>query len=116
MYVCNWTSPRAAACPWPAAPGSPRPWNVPDPGAFSAERLCNHPRVDARQSQKSIPENYRGIDVKSQFLQPLTLSMAPTAEPNCSSKNLGWTVTERYSSQFKNNYFAKIWSGSDEGS
>ena len=49
----------------------------------------SHPRVDARQSHKSNPRIYRGIDVKSQFPLPLTLSMAPTAEPNCSSKNLG---------------------------
>jgi hypothetical protein len=48
-------------------------------------------RVDARQLQKSIPHIYRGIDAKSQFPLPLTLSIAPTAEPNCSSKNLGWT-------------------------
>ena len=31
-----------------------------------------HHRVDARQSQKSIPRIYRGIDVKSRFLLPLT--------------------------------------------
>ena len=31
-----------------------------------------HPRVDARQSQKSIPRFYRGIDLKSQFPLPLT--------------------------------------------
>ena len=31
-----------------------------------------HPRVDARQSQESIPRIYRGIDVKSQFQLPLT--------------------------------------------
>ena len=31
-----------------------------------------HPRVDARQSQKSTPRFYRGIDVKRQLPLPLT--------------------------------------------
>ena len=34
--------------------------------------VSNHPRVDARQSQKSIPRIYRGINVKRQFPLPLT--------------------------------------------
>ena len=34
--------------------------------------LLVHPRLDARQSQNPIPRIYRGIDVKSQFLLPLT--------------------------------------------
>ena len=31
-----------------------------------------HPRVDARQSQKSISQIYRGMDLKRQFRQPRT--------------------------------------------
>ena len=31
-----------------------------------------------------------GIDIKSLFPLPLKQSMAPTAEPYCSAKNLGW--------------------------
>ena len=41
-------------------------------------RCVPHPRVDARQSQKSTPQIYKGIAVKSQFPLPLTESMAPT--------------------------------------
>jgi len=48
-----------------------------------------HLAVPAGQLQKSIPRVCRGIDVKSQFPLPLTLSMAPTAELNCLSKDLG---------------------------
>ena len=54
-------------------------------------RNATHPRVDARQWHKSIPRIYRGIDVKSQFPPPLAWSMTPTAEHNCSSKNLDWS-------------------------
>ena len=50
----------------------------------------HHQGVDARQSRKSIPRIHRGIDVKRHFPLPLTQSMAPTAEPNCSLINLGW--------------------------
>ena len=52
-----------------------------------------HPRSDAWQSPKSTPRTYRLIDVKCQFPLPLTWSMAPTAESNCSSQNLGWVHT-----------------------
>jgi len=43
-----------------------------DEGHPVTTRAANHPRVDARQSQKSIPQIYRGIDVKSRFPLPLT--------------------------------------------
>jgi hypothetical protein len=35
-------------------------------------RCVFHPRVDARRSPKSIPQIYRGIDVKRRFQLPLT--------------------------------------------
>ena len=54
----------------------------------SARVLHVHPRVDARQSQKSMPRIYRGIDVKGQFPLSLAKSMAPTAEPNGSSAKI----------------------------
>jgi len=54
----------------------------------------SNPKVDARQSQKLIPGIHNGIAVKSPFPLPLTYSMAPTAEPNCSSKNLGWSARQ----------------------
>jgi hypothetical protein len=38
----------------------------------SGFRLRSHLRVDARQSQKSIPQIFRGIDVRSKFPLPLT--------------------------------------------
>ena len=60
--------------------------------------LHSHLRVDARQSQKSIPQIYRGIDVESHFALPPIQSMAPTAEPNCSSKSLRWSETHSYES------------------
>jgi len=58
--------------------------------AVAQDIQATHPRVHARQSKISIPRIRRGIDVRSQFPPPSTLSMAPAAEPNCSSKNLGW--------------------------
>ena len=58
-----------------------------------------HPRVDARQFQKSIQRMYGEIDVKSLFPLPLTSSMARTAELNCSSKNLGWNGENAHNSQ-----------------
>ena len=47
-----------------------------------------YPRIDATQSQRSIPRIHEGIDVQSQFPILLAQSMAATAEPNCSSKDL----------------------------
>ena len=44
-----------------------------------------NPRVDARQSHKSIPRICREIDVQSHF----TSSHVVNGNPNCSSKNLG---------------------------
>ena len=76
-----------------------RSWKVPgtwysvgEPADFAAAPASTliHPRVDAGQSQNSISLIHRRIDVKSQFPLPLTWSMAPTAGPKCSSKNLGW--------------------------
>jgi len=61
---------------------------APYPRSFRGARC--HPRSDAWQSQKSIPRSYRGIDVKSESPLPRTWSMAPTTEPNCWSKHLGW--------------------------
>jgi len=70
---------------------------VPDSGVQRAfldnpemKNASDHPRDDARQSHKSISQIYREFDGKSQFPLPLTQSMAPTDEPNCSSKNLGY--------------------------
>ena len=57
-------SPAAAAAAAAAAPAA---------GARS------HPRVDAGQSQKPIPQIYKRIDFTSQFKLPLTKSMVPTA-------------------------------------
>ena len=80
-----------------------------DPGercACLSGETCreNHPRVEARQSQKPIPRIHRGIDVKRKFSLPLTKSMALRAEPNCSSKNLGWiqwgAMTPRLACEF----------------
>ena len=52
---------------------------------------AHHPRVDARLSQKSIPQIHRGFDVKRQLPPPLMYSMTPNTDPNyCSSKNLEW--------------------------
>ena len=59
-------------------------------GFYPSKALGTQPRVDARQSKNSIPRIYKGRDVIRQFPLPLTQSMAPTAEPTCSSKNLGW--------------------------
>ena len=42
------------------------------PGLLARPRGVTYPRVDARQSQKSIPRIYRGINVKRQFQPPLT--------------------------------------------
>ena len=37
-------------------------------GPMMESATCRHPIVDARQSQKSIPRNYKGIDVKNSIV------------------------------------------------
>ena len=79
---------------------SGRTWPVRSPSPCSSDRVeaarclwgtVSHPRVDAGQSQKSIPLTYMGeLTSKVNSHSPFTLSMAPTAEPNCSSKDPGW--------------------------
>ena len=73
IYICALTVfPRGQA---DAGPGGLQPQLPAAAGPVSAAPVPapgTHIRVDTRQSQKSIPRIYEGIDVKSQFPLPLT--------------------------------------------